>query len=113
MSSIKRTHDVALKIAAKSGDEWAIRSLSQLSGDLISDVLEKYPLLVHRHLGSDTGGFSDELEWEELRRHEAKAYLLLKDLAGGEVAQREFDPSRLQEEIDYIRNGGELELLQQ
>ena len=107
---IKRTHDLALKIAAKSGDEWAIRSLPRLQGEFALDVFEKYPLLVHRHMGFDTGGISDQLEWNEQRHHRAKAYLLLKDLAGPAVAQREFDSSNLQEEIDYILNGGELTL---
>ena len=108
--SIKQTHDVALRIAAKCGDERAIRSSPRLYGVLLSDTFERYPLLVHRHLGSNTGGISEELEWNERRRHEAKAYLLLKDLAGSEVAQREFDPSKMQEEIDYILKGGELRL---
>lgn len=74
-----------------------------------SEILETYPLLC-----TDTWiPIQGKSAAGKLRLHEAKAYLLLKDLAGGEVAQREFDPSRLQEEIDYIRNGGELEFLQQ
>lgn len=107
MRAIKKTHKMALKIAARSGDEWAIRSLPRLHGQFASDIYNKFPLLVHRHLGFDTGGISDKLDWNELRRHKAKAYLLLKDLAGPVVAEREFNPSKLQEEIDYILNGGE------
>ena len=107
---IKRTHNVALRIAAKSGDERAIRSLPRLYGAITSDLLKRHPLLVHRHLASNTGGISEELDWHEQRRHRAKAYLLLKELAGPEIAQDEYDPSKLQVEIDYVLSGGDLRL---
>lgn len=109
--SIQRTDDVALRISAKSGDEWAIRSfpLGIFTGnELVPELLEKYPLLMHRHLGSRTSGFRSELDWRDQEHHRAKAYLLLEELAGPDLARREFDFSKLQESVDYLRNGGEL-----
>ena len=112
LRAIRRTHDVALRIAAKGGDAWAIRSFplsAHNSGEFNEDVREKYPLLIHRHLASYTGsGLSKDLAREERRRHQAKAYLILEDQEGIQVAQKVIDISDLSEEIIYVRGGGEL-----
>ena len=105
------SHSVALTIAARSGDEWAIRSFPLgigTSDEIHHQVMEKFPLLMHRFFGSPLAGFDWEPTWKERSRHLAKAYLLLEKMVGTEVALREIDASRLQEEIDYVRSGGEL-----
>ena len=105
--SVKGSHDYALTVAARGGDEWAIRSypLSSLDSDKFKqDLLEHFPLLMHRHLGAPA-----LLENSvDRRRHQAKAYLLLEQLAGEEVAKREYDPDELKQELAYVREGGEL-----
>ena len=111
LDAVWDSHSVALTIAARSGDEWAIRSFPLgigTSDEIHHHVLEKFPLLMHRFYGSSLAGFDWEPTWSEPRRHTAKAYLLLEELVGVEVAQREIDTSRLQEEIDYVLSGGEL-----
>ena len=112
LNAVDLTHDTLLKIAAKSGDEWAIMSYplsSRTSSEFNADVRARYPLLMHRHLASTKhAGLSGELQTIERNRHRAKAYLLLEELAGKEVAQEEIDISGLHEEINYVRSGGEL-----
>lgn len=112
LHAVRRTHDAALRIAAKSGDEWAIRSFplsTYNSGEFNDDVKENYPLLMHRHLASYTGsGLSKDLAREERRRHQAKAYLMLEEQEGAQFAQEVFDISNLNEEINYVRSGGDL-----
>lgn len=102
---LNRTHDKTLKIAAKSGDDWAIRSYHfslGFAGEFNDDLKQKYPLLVHRWIGG-TNAKSDYR-----RRHQAKAYLLLKEEHGVEVASLEYDSSELADEIPYIQKGGDL-----
>lgn len=109
LDAIERSHDVALTISARSGDEWAIRSyvFGTYTGDeLNNQVREKFPLLTHRILAE--GGFGGELTPVERDRHRAKAYLLLMEMAGTSVAQSEYKPDRLAEEIEFVRSGGEL-----
>ena len=93
-----------LRIAAKSGDNWAIRSysLSSPSGRAFkADLVQQYPILIHRWIGRN--GKS-----ELTRRHQAKAYLMLKEKAGEAIARLEFDPTKLSKEIRYVQDGGEL-----
>jgi hypothetical protein len=112
LNAIDLTHDTLLKIAAKSGDEWAIMSYplsSHTSSEFNSDVRIRYPLLMHRHLGSTRWtGLSGDLPKLERNRHRAKAYLMLEELAGTKIAQEEIDISSLQDEINYVHSGGEL-----
>lgn len=106
------THDFIMKIAMKSGDDWAIRSGyldSDVAGEFSADLMRRYPLLMHRLLGDTWSGWGYEgtgFTSEELAHHNAKAYLLLVDQAGEAFARREYDPEELAEEIKYIENGG-------
>ena len=105
--SVRRAYHTALQMAVRAGDEWAIRSyaIKPLDGETIKyDLLRRYPLVTHRNLAAY---YRDS---EEGPRHQAKAYLLLKELAGAEVADREFDREALEVEIDYVLDGGELKL---
>ena len=113
-----RTHDFIMKIAMRSGDDWAIRS-GALSGDVVgefgADLMQRYPLLTHRVLGDSGGmlggkGLSLSLDFtgEERARHRAKAYLLLVEAAGEEFAHREYDPEPLAQQIQYVKAGGVL-----
>lgn len=110
--AIAQTHDIALKIAAKSGDEWAIRSFplnERNSIEFNEDVARKYPLLMHRHLASSASrGLGRQLDSKERMHHKAKAYLMIEELAGSQVAQEEIDISKLREEINFVLNGGKL-----
>lgn len=111
--SVSQSHHLTLTISAKTGDEWAIRSfpLDKFDGsEFREDMLKDYPILVHRHLGSRVGGFSRELSELDQRRHQAKAYLLMTDKLGSQVAENEFDASDLEMEINYIKQGGLLEM---
>lgn len=106
---IAHIHDTALEVSAKSGDEWAIRStwfLSDWDLEFTMDVFERYPLLKHRHLGSEY--FTRELSGPERKRHLAKAYLILEKQAGSAVAKREFNFADLKAEIELVRQGGAL-----
>ena len=105
------THEFIMKIAMKSGDDWAIRSgyLGRTPmGDLGADLMQRYPLLTHRILGGVSGGFEIDFTWEEQARHRAKAYLLLVEAAGEEFARREYDPEPLAQHIQYVEAGGVL-----
>ena len=108
---ISRTHFVALKISAKTGEEWAVRSYPleyfEYSEDakILSEVRQRSPILVHKTLGF---GLGSGLTYSEQRHHRAKAYPLIEELAGADAAQRKFDVSNLQQEIDYVRTGGSL-----
>lgn len=109
--SINVTHDIILKIAAKSGDRWAIQSYPLgilTSSEFNADVRKDYPLLFHRHLGSPTGWFRSELTVQEKAQHRAQAYLMLKDLLGEKNASLEYDPTELEEAIKYVSDGREL-----
>ena len=111
--SVSESHSLTLTVSAMTGDEWAIRSfpLDKFDGsEFREDMLKDYPILVHRHLGSRVGGFSRELSELDQRRHQAKAYLLMADKLGTQVAENEFDASDLEMEIDYIKQGGFLEM---
>ena len=98
------TYQRLMKIAAKSGDEWAIRGFDyrySRGNEFKADWHQRFPILVHRWIGRHG-------KTENARRHQAKAYLMLKDQAGEELAQLEYDPSELDEEIQYVLEGGEL-----
>ncbi|MCY3541670.1 MAG: hypothetical protein OXH31_07160 [Gammaproteobacteria bacterium] len=101
------THDHVLRIAAKSGDDWAIRSfpLGSSTSEFNQDIMKKYPLLMHRTLGKGTGY---DFTWQEEARHRAKAYLLLVEQSGEKLARLEYDPTKLTEEIQYVKDGGKL-----
>ena len=107
------THEFILKIAMKSGDDWAIRSGlldSTIVGDLGEELMQSHPLLMHRMMCSD-GNFGQSVfrfTDERTRRYCAKAYLLLVEAAGEEFARREFNPENLVKEIQYIEDGGSL-----
>ena len=110
------THEFIMKIAMRSGDDWAIRS-GALSGDVVggmgADLMQRYPLLMHRLLGDKGGvlgsrGFSVDFTGEERLRHRAKAYLLLVEVAGEEFARGEYDPEPLAQQIKYVEAGGVL-----
>ena len=75
---IKKTHDNLLKIAAKSGDEWALISYypSYESVEYLNDLYKFKPILVHRYLASP---FGHRLADEEQLQHQIKAYLMLKE----------------------------------
>ncbi|MXZ55715.1 MAG: hypothetical protein F4227_08605 [Gammaproteobacteria bacterium] len=106
------THDFIMKIAMKSGDDWAIRSGyldSTVAAEFGADLMQRYPLLMHRLLGDTWSGWGYEgtdFTSEEHSRHRAKAYLLLVDQAGEEFARLEYDPVELAEEIQYVESGG-------
>lgn len=106
------THDFIMKIAMKSGNDWAIRSGyldSDVAAEFGADLMHHYPLLMHRLLGDTWSGWGYEgtdFTSEEHARHRAKAYLLLVDRAGEEFARREYDPVELAEEIQYVESGG-------
>ena len=111
--SLQQTSRLTLTISAKTGDEWAIRSypLDEFDGtEFREDMRVAYPILVHRHLGSPVGGFRKELSEVDQRRHRAKAYLLMKEDLGSQVAENEFDTSDLEMEINYVEQGGLLEM---
>lgn len=104
-------HDVTLKIAAKCGDRLAIHSYPLgifTSSEFNADVQETYPLLMHRHLSSPTGWFRSELTKQEQAYHQAQAYLILEQKFGEAVAKSEYNPTTLESEIKYIKDGGEL-----
>lgn len=107
---LRRTHNQALTIAAKSGDDWALRSYSfgSFTSEINHDVMKKYPLLMYRTLGDGSGYDFTRLDEARFR---AKAYLLLVDQGGEELAQREYDPNRLKNEIRYVKRGGLLKPL--
>ena len=106
------THEFIMDIAMKSGDDWAIRSGylgSTRVGDLGEDLMQRYPLLMHRILGdrsSMLGGGDYGLTDEERAQHGAKAYLLLVEAAGEEFARREYNPETLAKQFQYIEDGG-------
>ena len=106
------THIFIMNIAMKSGDDWAIRSGylgSSIVGDSGKDLMQRYPLLMHRILGdrsSVLGGGDYGLTDEERAQHRAKAYLLLVEAAGEEFARREYNPERLAKQLQYIEDGG-------
>ena len=108
---ISRTYYLALGISAKAGDEWAVRSYplqffeNSKEVKFLRDVRKRYPTLMHRSLGFEG---SSELTYSEERRHRAKAFLLIEELAGTDAAQRDFEVLDLSNEIDYVRNGGAL-----
>lgn len=109
--SINVTHDIILKIAAKSGDPWAIQSYPLgilTSSEFNVDVQRDHPLLFHRHLGSPTGWFRSELTEPERAQHQAQAYIMLKESIGAHKASFEYDPSELEEEIKFVTNGRKL-----
>lgn len=106
---IAHIHDTALDVSAKSGDEWAIRSIHFFLDwgiEFTNDVFDRYPLLKHRHLGFKY--FARSLSGSEQKRHQAKAYLLLEKEAGSAIAEREFNVSELKDEIEFVRQGGVL-----
>ena len=109
--SINVTHDIILKIAAKSGDHWALQSYPLgilTSSEFNEDVQKEYPILFHRHLGSPTGWFRSELTVQEQAQHQAQAYLMLKDKLGVKKASLEYDPAELEEEIKFVSAGHKL-----
>ena len=111
--AVGHSQSVAMRIATRCGDEWAVQSYALTPDDpkFLQDVYDQYPILYHRHLGSwlgiDFGGFSRV----ERRRHKAKAYLLLKQSLGTRIAQLSYDATDLKEEIAYVQNGGKLRML--
>lgn len=105
---VNQTHDIALRIAAKTGDDWANRSRNigrYLTDEFNEDLLKRYPLLFHREMGMRSGY---RFTSQERARHRAKAYLLLVEQAGEKIAKLEYDPTVLKEEIEYVKNGGSL-----
>ncbi|MYF53814.1 MAG: hypothetical protein F4166_08415 [Gammaproteobacteria bacterium] len=106
------THEFIMKLAMKSGDDWAIRGGSlgrTIVGDLGEELMQRYPLLIHRTLGDSNvygGGFGVDFTNEERARHRAKAYLLLVEAAGEEFARREYNPETFAKQIQYIEDGG-------
>lgn len=108
---VNGTHDIILKISAKSGDPWAIQSYPLgivTSSEFNADIKKLYPLLTHRHMGSLTGWFRSEFTVEESAQHRAKAYLILKDSFGTKIARRVYDPNKLKTQINFILDGGSL-----
>ncbi|MCY3627142.1 MAG: hypothetical protein OXG88_05825 [Gammaproteobacteria bacterium] len=105
------THRSLMKIAMKSGDDWAIRSgyLGRTYiAEFADDLMQRYPLLMHRALGDPLvyGGYGRAFPLKEHARHRAKAYLLLVEAAGEEFARSEIDPTKLTKEIKYVESGG-------
>ncbi len=110
---LKYTHDFIMKLAMKSGDDWAIRSgyLGKFNiAEFSADLRQRYPLLMHRVMGKrwSVFGYDSDFTLEEQAQHRAKAYLLLVEKAGEEFARSEYDPAELTEEIQYVKNGGVL-----
>ena len=110
---IYTTHEFIMKIAMKSGDDWAIRSgyLGQrYIASFADDLMRRYPLLMHRVMGNlwGDGNYGKAFSDKEHARHRAKAYLLLVEAAGEEFAHSEIDPTRLANEIRYVKRGGAL-----
>ena len=110
---IYTTHEFIMKIAMKSGDDWAIRSgyLGQrYIASFADDLMRRYPLLMHRVMGNlwGDGNYGKAFSDKEHARHRAKAYLLLVEAAGEEFAHSEVDPTRLANEIRYVKRGGAL-----
>lgn len=100
---LSRTYQHTLTIAAKSGDDWAIRTsnLHLVPGqNFRAELRQEYPILTHRWLGSTYG------DTKHQRLHQAKAYLLLTEKAGEAIAQLEYDSGDLATEIEYILDGG-------
>ncbi len=106
------THDYIMKMAMKSGDDWAIRIgylASYVAAEFGTDLMQRYPLLMHRLLGDTGSGWGYEFTsftWEEHAHHRAKAYLLLVEQKGEEFARLIYDPAELTEEIQYVESGG-------
>lgn len=113
--AVGHSNFVAMNIASRCGDEWAIRSCALTPDDpeFLQDVYDQYPILYHRHLGSSLGGDGGGFSRVEQRRHQAKAYLLLKQSLGTRIAQLSYDETDLKEEIEYVQKGGKLTLLLQ
>lgn len=113
--AVGHSQSVAMRIATRCGDEWAVRSYALTPDDpeFLEDVYERYPILYHRHLGSSLGGDGGGFSRVEQRRHQAKAYLLLKQSLGARIAQLSYDETDLKEEIEYVQKGGKLALLLQ
>lgn len=111
--AVGHSNFVAMKIASRCGDEWAVRSYALTPDDqeFLQDVYDQYPILYHRHLGSSLGGDGGGFSSVEQRRHQAKAYLLLKQSLGTRIAQLSYDETDLKEEIAYIQRGGKLRML--
>ena len=110
---IVSTHEFIMKIAMKSGDDWAIRSgyLGQrYIASFADDLMQRYPLLMHRVIGNlwHDGNYGEAFSKKEHARHLAKAYLLLVEAAGEEFARSEIDPTSLAKEIRYVKRGGAL-----
>lgn len=107
---LSHTHDFIMKIAIKSGDDWAIRSGylgSSVIAEFSDDLMKRDPLLMHRVLGDTWSyGYGFNFTSEEHARHRAQAYLLLVEEAGEEFALREYDPAELTAEIRYVKSGG-------
>lgn len=109
--AVSQSHSVAMLIAARYGDDWAVQSYPITRLDepgFLRDVYDKFPILYHRHLGAPHGTFGGSLSRVEQRRHQAQAYLLLKQSLGTKVAQLSYDAADLKEEIEYIQEGGKL-----
>ena len=111
--AVGHSNSVAMNIASRCGDEWAVRSYALTVSDpeFLQDVYDQYPILYHRHLGSSLGGDGGGFSSVEQRRHQAKAYLLLKQSLGARIAQLSYDEADLKEEIAYIQHGGKLRML--
>lgn len=108
---LQRTHGFIIKLAMKSGDDWAIRGGylgTTIVGDLGEELMQRYPLLIHRTLGGNghSSGYDLYFTDEELTHHRAKAYLLLVETAGEEFARREYNPETFAKQIQYIEDGG-------
>ena len=114
---LRRTHSLIMKIAMKSGDDWAIRN-GYMDRDFVAtfgaDLMQRYPLLMYRILGETwtrPAMYGYDFSTEDSARFRAKAYLLLVEEAGEEFARREYDPERLKKEIRYVKRGGRLKTL--
>lgn len=102
---IGHSFSVAMSIASRCGDEWAVHSDAITAFDnpeYLRDLLHKHPLLAHRHFGSPDGGFQVVLSEEKQKQHRAQAYLLLQKKIGTNMADQVFDASDLQEEIQNL-----------
>ena len=109
---LNHTYSRTMTIAMKAGDDWAIRSGylgSSYIAEFSADLMQRYPLLMHRVIGEPwkTWGYG-HLTSKERARHRAKAYLLLVEEAGEELARSEIDPTELTKEIRYVKRGGKL-----
>ena len=110
---VKYTHDFIMKLAMKSGDDWAIRSGylgRHYIAEFSAELRQRYPLLMHRVMGKrwSVFGYDSDFTLEQQAQHRAKAYLLLVERAGEEFASSEYDPAELTEEIQFVKNGGVL-----